>query len=138
MRLQPARNRRTEASAAILNNNPAIFEDVFIGPYLDMQNLADIPADNLGGTRIGMDVDLHYGLTRPSSCTTANQRSYITTRAIGESMNDGSGGSLSSPERSFLRRGQIGAARLVSDCRPAGSWPETLVLYRTRPIWSGR
>ncbi len=31
-----------------------------------MQNLADIPADNRGSTRIGMDVDPHYGLIGPS------------------------------------------------------------------------
>ena len=73
MRLQPTRNKRTEASVAIFNDSPAIFKDVFIGPYLesipDMQNLADIPADNRGSTRIGIDVDPHYGLTGSSFCT---------------------------------------------------------------------
>src|ERR1035438_6572730 len=78
MRWQPARKRRTEASVAI-------FKDVFIGPYLDVRNLAEVPADKRGSTRIGMDVHLHYGLTGPGFCTTANQRSYITGRAIGES-----------------------------------------------------
>jgi hypothetical protein len=67
------RNRRTEAH----KDSPAIFKDVFIGPYLDMQNLADTPADNRGSTRIGIDVDLHCGLTGSSFCTTANERVYI-------------------------------------------------------------
>jgi hypothetical protein len=53
MRLQPASNKRTEASVAIFNDSPAIFKDVFTGPYLDMRNLADLPADNRGGTKIG-------------------------------------------------------------------------------------
>jgi hypothetical protein len=35
---------------------------------LDMQKIADIAAHNRGGMRIGMDVDLHYGLTGPSCC----------------------------------------------------------------------
>src|ERR1700745_750941 len=61
------------------------------GPYLDTQNLADIPADNRGSTRIGVDVDLHQGWTGPSSCTTANERVYIAVRAIGESTNDAPG-----------------------------------------------
>ncbi len=54
-----------------------------------MQNLGDIPADNRTSTRIGMDVDLHYGLTGLSFCTTANEKVYIAARAAGESANDG-------------------------------------------------
>jgi hypothetical protein len=58
MRLQPARNRRTETHNTPAIFSAVIFKGVFIGPYLDMQQiLADIPADNRGSTRIGMDVD---------------------------------------------------------------------------------
>jgi hypothetical protein len=78
-----------------------MFSLVILDMRLNMHNLAYIPADNHGSTRIGMDVDLHHGLTGPSFCTTANERVYIAARAIGESTNDGSGRSMSSPERSF-------------------------------------
>jgi hypothetical protein len=83
---------------AIFNGRSTICEDVFIASYLgirlgmrnvDMDNLADIPADDRTGPRIGMDVDLHYGLSGPSFCIAANQRGYIAAWAVVESTNDG-------------------------------------------------